>query len=285
MNDEPIQEELRQVVRQRYAEIAEAGGSTGSCCEPTDSACCGPGDGTRINLEDQVSRLYQAPEAGLLPEEVKDLSLGCGDPVTLASLQPGQTVLDLGSGGGIDCFIAAQRVGPTGQVIGVDMTPAMISRARENKARIGAGNVSFRLGEIEHLPVADGSVDVIISNCVINLSPDKAQVLKEAYRVLRPGGKLAVSDIVTDGPLPQEVKDSLSAWAGCVAGALEVDEYRRLLAEAGFHDISVEKEPLDRQSIDQAVAQLDIPLNRESLKQGQVYQSVFSARITAIKAA
>ncbi len=151
--------------------------------------------------------------------------MGCGDPITLASLQPGQTVLDLGSGGGIDCFMAAKKVGERGHVIGVDMTAEMLEKARLNQVKMGFKNVDFRLGEIEHLPVADNTVDVIISNCVVNLSPDKPQVFREAYRVLKPGGKLALSDIVTDGPLPQVVKDSLSAWAGCVAGALDVKDY------------------------------------------------------------
>ena len=211
------EEQVRAAVREHYGQIAERGGGKDGCgCGPD---CCSPRSVVQI---DKIAGLYEDPEVTSLPAEVTDLSLGCGDPVTLASLEPGQTVLDLGSGGGIDCFLAAAKVGPAGRVIGVDMTPAMIDRARRNKAKVGAENVEFRLGEIEHLPVADNSVDVAISNCVINLSPDKPQVFREIYRVLKPGGRLAVSDIVTDGPLPDAVKQDLAAWAGCVAGALDV---------------------------------------------------------------
>jgi SAM-dependent methyltransferase len=185
------------------------------------------------------------------------MSLGCGDPITLAALTPGQTVLDLGSGGGIDCFLAAKKVGPAGKVIGVDMTASMIERARANKKQLGAENVEFRLGEIEHLPVADNTVDVIISNCVINLSPDKPQVFREAFRVLKPGGKLAVSDIVTDGPLPEAVKSSLSAWAGCVAGALDVNEYIAGIGAAGFTKVELTPKYWDQAIIDAAIEQLD----------------------------
>jgi ubiquinone/menaquinone biosynthesis C-methylase UbiE len=183
--------------------------------------------------------------------------LGCGDPVTLAALTAGQTVLDLGSGGGIDCFLAAKKVGPTGKVIGVEMTPSMLDRARANKAKLGAENVEFRLGEIEHLPVEDNRVDVIISNCVINLSPDKPQVFREAFRVLKPGGKLAVSDIVTDGDLPDAIKQSMSAWAGCVAGAMDVDDYIGAIEAAGFVDVEVEASYWGEEMINAAVDQLD----------------------------
>jgi len=192
-----------------------------------------------------------------LPSEVTDISLGCGDPVTLASLIEGQTVLDLGSGGGIDCFLAAKKVGKTGKVIGVDMTPAMIDRARINKEKMGVKNVDFRLGEIEHLPVSDDSVDVIISNCVINLSPDKPGVFREAYRVLKPGGKLAVSDIVTEGDLPDIIKESLSAWAGCIAGAMDVNDYVKGLQEAGFVDVQVKASYWDTEFFEAAVEQLE----------------------------
>ena len=211
--------DIRTVVRDRYGAIADkaAAGAQASCCSPTqsDSSCCGPtDDAEQLNM---VSKLYEDPDVAGLPAEVTDISLGCGDPVTLASLTTGQTVLDLGSGGGIDCFLAAKKVGPTGKVIGVDMTASMIERARANKEKLGADNVEFRLGEIEHLPVADNTVDVIISNCVVNLSPDKPQVFSEAFRALKPGGKLAVSDIVTDGPLPQGIKNQFEClgWLRC----------------------------------------------------------------------
>lgn len=192
-------------------------------------------------------------------------------------------MLDLGSGGGIDCFLAAQQVGPEGKVIGVDMTPAMIERARGNQARLALENVEFRLGEIEHLPVADGTVDVILSNCVINLSPDKPQVLREAYRALRPGGTLSVSDIVTSGPLPADVKQSLSAWAGCVAGTLEVDQYLSYLEQAGFADIAVKPVFLSREMIDEAVQQLDDEIDLTDVADDALYRAVFSVRITAHK--
>ena len=211
------------------------------------------------------------------------LSLGCGDPITLAALTPGQTVLDLGSGGGIDCFLAGQRVGPEGRVIGVDMTAAMLEKARANKAKLGADNVEFRLGEIEHLPVSDESIDVIISNCVINLSTDKPQVFREAFRVLRPGGKLAVSDMVTDGPLPDSIKSSLSAWAGCVAGALDVEEYVAGIKAAGFVDVELDPVYLDREFIDDGIRQMGGEIDPGEMPREAIYKAVFSAKITARK--
>jgi SAM-dependent methyltransferase len=252
--------DIRSAVRERYGSIVEKAveGRPADCgCGPSqrEGSCCGPGDDPETFS--MVSKLYQDPDVAELPDEVTEISLGCGDPVTLASLVPGQTVLDLGSGGGIDCFLAAKKVGPSGKVIGVDMTAAMIERARVNKAKLGAENVEFRLGEIEHLPVADNSVDVIISNCVINLSPDKPQVFREAFRALKPGGKLAVSDIVTDGPLPDVVKNSLSAWAGCVAGALDVKEYISGIQNAGFEQVQLTPSYWDQDIIQSAVEQLD----------------------------
>jgi arsenite methyltransferase len=219
------EQDIRSAVRQRYGAIARTRGSS----------CCGPSDGNA----GEAAKLYDEADLVTLPPEAVDLSLGCGDPVTLASLEPGQTVLDLGSGGGIDCFLAAQRVEPTGRVIGVDMTADMVERARANARKVGAANVEFRLGEIEHLPVADGDVDVIISNCVINLSPDKPQVFREAYRALKAGGRLAVSDIVTYGKLPEVIRRSMEAWAGCIAGALEESDYIKAIEEAGFVDVQV----------------------------------------------
>jgi SAM-dependent methyltransferase len=279
-------QDIRTTVREHYGQIVESfqpASKSGCGCAPQSSACCAPDDSAYFaNLEQPLS-LYQAPEVADLPVEVTGLSLGCGDPITLASLQPGQSVLDLGSGGGIDCFLAAQRVGPTGSVIGVDMTPSMLEKARSNRAKVGLQNVEFRLGEIEHLPVADASIDVIISNCVINLSPDKPQVFREAYRVLRSGGKLAVSDIVTNGPLDQAIKSSLSAWAGCVAGALEVDEYLAGIREAGFVDVSLTPVYLDKAMIDDAVAQLGETIDLSQTPQESLYHSVFSAKITAHK--
>lgn len=256
--------------------------------------------------------MYEAVDLSDLPEDVTGISLGCGDPVTLASLEQGQTVLDLGSGGGIDVFLAAKQVGETGHVIGVDMTAAMIEKARANREKIGASNVEFRLGEIEHLPVADDTVDIVISNCVINLSPDKPQVFREAFRVLQPGGRLAVSDIVTNGPLPEAIKQSMAAWAGCVAGALEVDDYVAAIEDAGFVDVKVEPVYMDKALIDDAIDQLDL---REAVEASEVsgrkaymvvdgkkavpvdlgdngaetgtsiYEAIFSAKVTAIKPA
>jgi arsenite methyltransferase len=274
--------DVRSMVRERYGAIADQGGG---CCTPTTtSGCCGGATGDVIQL-DSIAALYEDPDVESLPAGVTDLSLGCGDPVTLASLQPGQTVLDLGAGGGIDCFLAAKKVGPAGRVIGVDMTPSMIDRARRNQQQLGADNVEFRLGEIEHLPVADNSVDVILSNCVINLSPDKAQVFREAYRVLKPGGRLAVSDIVTGGPLPEAVKNDLAAWAGCVAGALDVADYVAAIKAAGFVDVELTPVYWESEMVEAAVAQLD-PVVAEQITgssagQGDLETAVFSAKITA----
>jgi len=276
-------EDIRIHVRERYGRIAAETkpDQTASCCGPIEmtSDCCGPE--SRVNL-DQIITLYEAPDVTDLPSEVTGLSLGCGDPVTLASLLPGQTVIDLGSGGGIDCFLAAKRVGEDGWVIGVDMTAEMIEKARANKIKVGAENVEFRLGEIEHLPVADGTADVAISNCVINLSPDKPQVFREAYRVLRPGGRLAVSDIVTDGSLPDKVKNSLSAWAGCIAGAMDVNDYIAAIKAAGFVDVEISPVYMDKSTIDDALEQLDLG---DFVEKGQdsLYKSVFSAKVSAYK--
>jgi arsenite methyltransferase len=292
--------DVRTTVREHYGAIAEEAqdGAQSACCpSPSQSSCCGSADeSAQISM---VSRLYEDPDIAELPSEVTDISLGCGDPVTLASLKPGQTVLDLGSGGGIDCFLAAKKVGPAGKVIGVDMTAAMIEKARANKQKIGVDNVEFRLGEIEHLPVADGIVDVIISNCVINLSPDKPQVFREAYRVMRPGGKLAVSDIVTDGPLPEVIKSSLSAWAGCIAGALDVKDYIQAIEEAGFVDVQLTPIYWDKDMIDAAVQQLDpelsvlvvndggggelIEVDGSDFQNFDPHKAIFSAKVTAFK--
>lgn len=238
--------DIRTTIRQHYGKAAAE-------FKPNVSrSCCG--DSQQQSTAQPVT-FYETPAVADLPEDVTGLSMGCGDPITLASLNPGQTVLDLGSGGGIDCFLAAKAVGETGYVIGVDMTAEMLEKARANKAKLGFKNVDFRLGEIEHLPVADGTVDVIISNCVINLSPDKPQVFREAFRVLRSGGKIAFSDIVTDGPLPQVLRENLNAWAECVSGALPIEEYRTALEAAGFVDITVTPVYFDQAMVDEVVKQ------------------------------
>lgn len=251
--------DIHAAVRDHYGEIAEKS-QPGCGCGPTQTSCCGTENDIQLDIG---KHLYQDTNITELPSEVTDISLGCGDPVTLASLKEGQTVLDLGSGGGIDCFLAAKRVGSSGSVIGVDMTPAMVERAQANKTKLGTDNVEFRLGEIENLPVEDGIVDVIISNCVINLSPDKPAVFREAFRVLKPGGKIAVSDIVTDGDLPDSIKNSLSAWAGCVAGALDVEEYVAVIQEAGFVDVDVKASYWDPEIIDAAIKQLSPDLQAQ----------------------
>ncbi len=235
-------EQIREAVRTRYAAAAravtDAPAHASNCCGPDASSqsCCGTPSTADIITAD----LYSIDEVGQLPTAAVLASLGCGNPTALAELTPGEVVLDLGSGGGIDVLLSARRVGPTGFAYGLDMTDEMLDLARRNAAERGVTNVQFLKGEIEHIPLPDSSVDVVISNCVINLSADKAQVLREAFRVLKPGGRFAVSDIVVQGQLPADVRRSMEAWAGCVAGALEEDEYRRLLAEAGFQDVGVE---------------------------------------------
>lgn len=228
----PHEDDIKRAVRDRYAGHATQGTS---CCSPSSgSGCCG-GSSTSLGLG------YGANDLALIPAGA-DLGLGCGNPTALLSLREGETVLDLGSGGGIDCFIAANKVGPSGRVIGVDMTPEMIARARLNAAAGGYENVEFRLGEIEHLPVADDSVDVVISNCVINLVPDKAQVFRDVFRALRSGGRLSVSDIVLLGEVPVALRDSVDAYVACLSGAVLRDEYLALMEAAGFVDVTVTEE-------------------------------------------
>lgn len=217
---------IHDVVKERYGSIAS--GKSQSCCG--DSGC-GCGDGN--------TALYDANMLEGLPVDVTGLSLGCGDPVSIASLKAGETVLDLGSGGGIDCFLAARQVGESGYVIGVDMTPEMLAKANANKVKMGVNNVEFRKGQIESLPVTDNTVDVIMSNCVINLSPDKDSVFREAFRVLKPGGRISVSDIVTEGEFSAELRADTEQWAECVTGAIDVKEYTGKMREAGFTNIQV----------------------------------------------
>lgn len=228
MADTLENDKIHREVRNRYADIAR---NSGSCC--ASSNCCSAGTPGKADASSRLG--YSEDDLATVPDGA-NMGLGCGNPQAIAALKPGETVLDLGSGGGFDCFLAARQVGNTGHVIGVDMTPEMISKARINAARNGYGNVEFRLGEIEHLPVADGSVDVILSNCVINLSPDKEQVYREAFRVLKPGGRLAISDVVAVKPIPAEMRNDFEQYSGCVAGALQVDELERILRTTGFHD-------------------------------------------------
>ncbi len=308
---------IKEQVKERYASIADRYNQPAEtspieifdsrpqeaidCCGPV--SCCGPtsttAEGGLYPVADGVScsptgtaadvtlaqALYDQADIADLPDSVTDISLGCGDPTAIATLQPGETVLDLGSGGGIDCFIAAKRVGPTGHVIGVDMTDSMLELANKNKAKLGLTHVEFRKGEIEDLPVDSNSVDVIISNCVINLSPDKDAVFREAFRVLKPGGRLSVSDIVTEGHFPEQLRANINAWAGCITGALDQAVYLEKMRQAGFVDIQVESrasyglEALD--SLDEA--------NREAVTKDVDWSTVpadvrlYSARIVARK--
>ncbi len=264
-------DQIHDAVREHYAERIK---SNASCCGPSDSnaSCCSTD-----------SNLYPADLLTTLPEGESAVSYGCGDPVTLASLQTGQTVLDLGSGAGLDCFFAAKKVGETGRVIGVDMTPEMIERARSSASRLNIQNVEFRQGFLEELPVEAGTVDVIISNCVINLSPDKSKVFAEAFRVLKSGGKLAVSDIVTDGPLPEAVKKSMSAWAGCVAGAVEAEAYIGMMKSVGFTDISIVPVYFDQQTVESVMNDLKDVIELKTFSTDDVSKAVYSAKITAYK--
>ncbi len=261
------QEKIREAVRNRYAKVATgssgatdgdksiADGCCGSSVSPATSQSVGCGCGNSRQTDalamDKLEALlgYSAESLVSAPEGA-NMGLGCGNPVALASLRKGETVVDLGSGGGFDCFLAAQRVGADGRVIGVDMTPEMVAKARHNAEKANAANVEFRLGEIEHLPVADNSVDLILSNCVINLSVDKAQVFREAYRVLKPGGRLSISDILATQPLPPEVREDLALVSACVGGAATLDDTRALLARAGFEEIRIDANEKSREVIE-----------------------------------
>lgn len=260
---------IHEAVREHYTERIK---NNASCCGSSSSDCCSTD-----------SNLYPADLLATLPDGESTVSYGCGDPITLASLEPGQTVLDLGSGAGLDCFFAAKKVGETGHVIGVDMTPEMIERATTSAKRLNIQNVEFRQGYLEELPVESGTVDVIISNCVINLAPDKSKVFAEAFRVLKPGARLAVSDIVTDGPLPDAIKKSLSAWAGCVAGAVEVKEYISMMEAVGFTNISIVPVYFDKGTVDSAISDMKDVIELKTVSRDDLYKAVYSAKIMAFK--
>ena len=270
--------EIRKAVREGYAEIAK---KERSCCSPASSCCCS------TDLAQTISKAigYSEEETASVPEGA-NLGLGCGNPLALASLKEGETVLDLGSGAGFDCFLAASRVGQRGKVIGVDMTPEMIEKARENARKGDYDNVEFRLGEIENLPAADSSVDVVISNCVINLSLDKKKVFAEAFRVLKPGGRLMVSDIVLTKELPEFIKESIASYVGCVSGAMMKGDYLEVVKEAGFHEVKIVDEtlfPIDCMANDPTaraiIDKIDIPAE----KIADIAGSVVSVKIQGIK--
>jgi ubiquinone/menaquinone biosynthesis C-methylase UbiE len=264
--------DVKAVVKKKYGQAAlrvRTGG--GGCCGATAACGCDP----------ITANLYDPAQTGLLPEEAVLASLGCGNPTALAKLNPGETVLDLGSGGGIDVLLSAQRVGPTGKVYGLDMTDEMLALANENKRKAGVENVEFLKGEIENIPLPDDSVDVVISNCVINLSADKDRVLREAFRVLKPGGRFAVSDVVTRGEISDEIRKNMLLWVGCVAGALDEDEYRLKLAAAGFEKIAIEPTRIYRaEDAREFLSSAGVDVDAIAL---QVYGKFISAFVRAVK--
>lgn len=290
-------EQVKKMVREGYARIAR---SESSCCGPTEDSCCDSNETSSSKCcgdeasasstccgDGSISQKigYSAAEISSVPEGA-DLGLGCGNPTALAALEPGQTVLDLGSGAGFDCFLAADRVGAEGQVIGVDMTPEMLEKARNNAREGKYDNVEFRLGEIEALPVADGSVDVVISNCVINLVPNKARVFREAFRALRPGGYLMISDIVILRELPGPIRDSVQAYIGCLAGAVLKKEYLGAITEAGFEQVEVLRETsfsLDCMENDPTAQAVMEELDLSGEKVSELARGVVSVTVHAVK--
>jgi arsenite methyltransferase len=266
--------DIKEVVREKYGEAAlrvQKGGSS----------CCGAAPASGLSCDPITSNLYDPAQASQIPEEAMLASLGCGNPTALAKLNPGEIVLDLGSGGGIDVLLSARRVGPTGKAYGLDMTDEMLALANENKRKAGSENVEFLKGEIENIPLPDNSVDVVISNCVINLSADKDRVLREAFRVLKPGGRFAVSDVVTRGAIPNEIRQRVLLWVGCIAGALEENEYRAKLTAAGFEEVEVEPTRIYR--VDEArefLASAGIDVNAIA---AQVDEKFMSAFVRAVK--
>lgn len=273
-------QEIKKAVREGYARIATQGGS---CCGPA-SPCCGSSASVR-SAGKAVG--YSEEEMGAVPEGA-NMGLGCGNPVALASLKEGEVVLDLGAGGGFDCFLAAKRVGDKGKVIGVDMTPEMVHKARENARRGGYANVEFRLGEIENLPAADGSVDAVISNCVINLAADKKRVFGEAYRVLKPGGRVMISDLVLLKELPAAVRNSIEAYVGCIAGAMLRDDYLDAMKDAGLKKVKVVQEtvfPFELIAGDEAASALAKDLKLSEARLRDLAGSVVSVKVEAVKPA
>jgi len=271
-------EEIKEVVREGYAKIAKQGSS---CCAPVNS-CCGSTDLAQ-NISKSIG--YTEEELKAVPEGA-NLGLGCGNPVALASLREGETVLDLGSGAGVDCFLAADKVGKDGRVIGVDMTPEMIGKARENARKGNYGNVEFRLGEIENLPAADNSVDVVVSNCVINLTPDKSRVFTEAFRVLKPGGRLMISDMVLLKELPDFIKDSIEAYIGCLSGAIMRNEYIDTIKAAGFQEVRIVDEtsfPIEYMANDPTAKAIIEYLRIPPEKVKEVASSVISIKVHGVK--
>ena len=258
-------DDIRSHVRENYGKIAEAGNGCG--CAPS---CCGDNQTTQSAEDVSIALGYSSQDVSIIPAGA-NMGLGCGNPQAIASLKVGETVLDLGCGGGFDCFLAAKAVGETGKVIGVDMTPEMIGKARKNAEKAGSNNIDFRLGEIENLPVADGIIDVIISNCVINLSPEKGRVFEEAFRVLRPGGRLAISDVVATAELPDELKHDLKLYTGCIGGASSIKTLETILQDTGFLDIRIQPKDESRKFI------------RNWVQGSNIEDYIVSATIEAVK--